>query len=126
MRPPLSSTQCFDPSTGAHVRIHHGSDGWPHSVEFRSGEAGRDVFRLVGPDVRERFHSDFRDASGWEVHTRGASGGLESGRYSSGNARDHLATAFLDEPEVTGIVFFSVRVKPDHDGPAARRLAPGR
>lgn len=67
------------------------------------------------PDVRDRFHSDFRDAPGWEVHTHGASGGLESGRYSSGAALDHLATVFLDKPEVSGIVFFSVRVKPDQD-----------
>jgi hypothetical protein len=87
----------------------------PFNYRRRGESTGCVVFRLRGPDVRDRFHSDFRDASGWEVHTHGASGGLESGRYSSGAALDHLATVFLDKPEVSGIVFFSVRVKPDQD-----------
>jgi SAM-dependent methyltransferase len=113
--PGSGSTAGFDRSTGEHVRIRHGPDGWPRSVAFRSGEAGCTVFRLAGPGVGARFHSDFGDASGWEVHAHGAAGGLDRGRYSSGDARDHLATEFFDRSEVTGIVFFSVRAKPDPD-----------
>ena len=114
--PGSPSTVRFDRSTGEHARIRHGADGWPHTVAFRSGEAGWcTVFRLAGPGVRARFQSDFRDVPRWEVHSYGAAGGLERGRYSAGDARDHLASGFLDRPEVAGIVFFSVRVEPDHD-----------
>jgi hypothetical protein len=121
--PGMPSTEWLDRAAGVRVRIHHGPDGWPHSLEFLAGATGRDAFRLVGPDVRERFRSDFHDETGWEIHTYGPSGGLETGldthppgigagRYSSG----HLATGFLDMgSEVTGIAFFSAWVKPDHD-----------
>jgi SAM-dependent methyltransferase len=114
-----------EPALDAHVRILQTPDGWPEAVEFDAGDDTRKTCRLWGRGVGQGFRSDFRDRSGWHVHTYGASGGLETGldagaglgtaaRYACGEAMDHLTTEFMDVgPEATCLAFFSVWVKPD-------------
>jgi hypothetical protein len=99
------------------------ANGWLDGVTFRRGQRQGESYSFSGQDVHELYRSDLDSTSEWQIHRYGRAGGIKIlpdglskgdavAEYSSDDARDHLASAFLTLPLRNGVVFFSSWVRP--------------
>jgi hypothetical protein len=99
------------------------TDGWLGGVTFRHEQHEGEAYSFPGKEIHELFRSDMDSAAGWQINRYGRAGefkilpnGLNKAdavvRYSSDDARDHLASTFVELPSSTGLLFFSLWTKP--------------
>lgn len=99
------------------------TDGWLVGVTFRREQHEGEAYSFPGKEIHELFRSDMDSTAGWQINRYGRAGefkilpnGLNKAdpvvRYSSDDARDHLASTFLELPSSAGLLFFSLWTKP--------------
>jgi hypothetical protein len=101
------------------------TDGWLSGVTFRREQHEGEAYSFPGREIHELFRSDMDSTAGWQINRYGRAGefkililpnGLNEAdpvvRYSSDDARDHLASTFVELPSTTGLLFFSLWTKP--------------